>query len=58
MSKKNVYETTLRLHDINHLFDEPDISPFSDYYEPYSFKAGMDASSTSCTATRRQSRLN
>ena len=42
MSNKKVYETPLRLHDINHLFDEPDISPFSDYYEPYSFKAGMD----------------
>ncbi|MGZ8892882.1 MAG: hypothetical protein ACXW1R_08130, partial [Halobacteriota archaeon] len=42
MKNKKVYETTLRLHDINHLFDDPNISPFSDYYQPYSFKTGMD----------------
>ena len=42
MKNKKVYQTTLRLHDINHLFDEPNISPFSDYYQPYSFKTGMD----------------
>src|SRR5450756_2861420 len=42
MKNKKVYKTTLRLHDINHLFDDPNISPFSDYYQPYSFKTGMD----------------
>jgi hypothetical protein len=42
MQDKKVYQTTLRLQDINHLFDDPNISPFSDYYQPYSFKTGMD----------------
>ncbi|MFZ0926265.1 MAG: hypothetical protein WCE82_11930 [Halobacteriota archaeon] len=42
MKNKKVYQTTLPLHDINHLFDDPNISPFSDYYQPYSFKTGMD----------------
>jgi len=58
MKNKKVYQTTLRLHDINHLFDDPNISPFSDYYQPYSFKTGMTTSSMSCTATHQQRRLN
>jgi hypothetical protein len=42
MQNKKVYQTTLRLQDINRLFDDPNISPVSDYYQPYSFKTGMD----------------
>lgn len=33
---------TLRLKTIDHLFQEPDLSPFDPYYQPYSFAAGMD----------------
>jgi hypothetical protein len=33
---------TLRLKTIDHLFEEPDLSPFDPYYAPYSFAAGMD----------------
>ena len=33
---------TLRLKTIDHLFVEPDLSPFDPYYAPYSFAAGMD----------------
>jgi hypothetical protein len=33
---------TLRLKTIEHLFEEPDLSPFDPYYAPYSFAAGMD----------------
>lgn len=33
---------TLRLKTIDHLFAEPDLSPFDPYYAPYSFAAGMD----------------
>jgi hypothetical protein len=33
---------TLRLKTINHLFAEPDLSPFDPYYAPYSFAAGVD----------------
>jgi len=32
----------LRLKSIEHLFMEPDLSPFDPYYAPYSFAAGMD----------------
>ena len=42
MANPKVLEKTLRLQDISHLFEEPDFSPFSDYYAPYSFKNGMD----------------
>jgi hypothetical protein len=42
MKDKRVYETTLRLHDINPLYDDLNISPYSDYYQPHSFKTGMD----------------
>ena len=33
---------TLRLKTIDHLFAEPDLSPFDPYYAPYSFAAGID----------------
>ena len=33
---------TLRLKTIDHLFAEPDLSPFDPYYGPYSFEAGID----------------
>ena len=33
---------TLRLKTIEHLFTEPDLSPFDPYYAPHSFAAGMD----------------
>lgn len=33
---------TLRLKTIDHLFEEPDLSPFDPYYAPYSFSAGVD----------------
>jgi len=33
---------TLRLMSIEHLFAEPDLSPFDPYYAPYSFAAGID----------------
>ena len=42
MSKSGVLEQTLRLRDINHLFEEPELSPFSEYYAEYSAKAGLD----------------
>ncbi len=42
MAKDRTLSITLRLRDINHLFEEPNITPFSDYYAPYSFKTGMD----------------
>src|SRR4051812_34184497 len=32
----------LRLKTIDHLFAEPDLSPFDPYYAPYSFAAGID----------------
>jgi hypothetical protein len=35
-------DITLRLQKIEHLFDDPDISPFSEYYYSYSTKAGME----------------
>jgi hypothetical protein len=40
--REKTYELTLHLQDIIHLFEEPDLTPFSDYYQPYSFKTGMD----------------
>src|SRR5829696_9892032 len=33
---------TLRLKTIEHLFAEPDLSPFDPHYAPHSFAAGMD----------------
>jgi hypothetical protein len=42
MRRGKTYELTLHLQDIIHLFEEPDLTPFSDYYQPYSFKTGMD----------------
>lgn len=42
MKKGKTFELTLHLQDITHLFEEPNITPFSDYYQPYSFKTGMD----------------
>jgi hypothetical protein len=38
----NTLQVTLRLKTIDHLFEEPDLSPFDPYYMPYSFAAGMD----------------
>jgi hypothetical protein len=38
----DVLRVTLRLKTIDHLFEEPDLSPFDPYYAPYSFAAGMD----------------
>ncbi len=35
-------QITLRLQKIKHLFDIPDITPYSVYYEPYSNKAGIN----------------
>lgn len=40
--QSETYELTLHLQDVVHLFEEPDITPFSSYYRTYSFKAGMD----------------
>jgi len=40
--QSKTYELTLHLQDVVHLFEEPDITPFSSYYRTYSFKAGMD----------------
>lgn len=37
-----VLQVTLRLQKIQHLFDDPDITPYSEYYQPYSTKAGME----------------
>ena len=42
MARDRTLSITLRLRDINHLFEEPNITPFSEYYAPYSFKTGMD----------------
>ncbi len=38
----NTLRVTLRLKTIDHLFAEPDLSPFDPYYAPYSVAAGMD----------------
>lgn len=41
MSDRTLH-VTLRLKTIDHLFEEPDLSPFDPYYAPYSFAAGVD----------------
>jgi hypothetical protein len=38
----DVLRITLRLRTIEHLFTDPDLSPFDPYYAPTSFAAGMD----------------
>ncbi len=38
----NELQIQLHLKKIQHLFEIPDINPFSNYYYPYSTKAGMD----------------
>ena len=38
----DILRVTLRLKTIDHLFEEPNLSPFDPYYAPYSFAAGID----------------
>jgi hypothetical protein len=38
----NTLRVTLRLKTIDHLFADPELSPFDPYYAPYSFAAGLD----------------
>lgn len=38
----NELQIKLRLQKIHHLFETPDISPYSEHYEPYSNKAGIN----------------
>jgi hypothetical protein len=42
MLSDHALHVTLRLKTIDHLFEEPDLSPFDPYYAPYSFAAGID----------------
>lgn len=42
MPEHGVYAITLRLADIHHLFETPDLSPFSETYEEYSYISGME----------------
>lgn len=42
MSAQKTYDITLRLNDIHHLFEKPDLSPFSDEYMMYSYTAGIE----------------
>ncbi len=42
MSASRVYSVTLRLIDIHHLFETPELSPFSDAYQEYSYISGIE----------------
>jgi hypothetical protein len=42
MANKQTLELALRLQDVRHLFENPGISPFSEDYQPYHFKTGLD----------------
>lgn len=42
MAGKKIYDITLRLKDIEHLFTKPDLSPFSEQYREYSPAAGIE----------------
>ena len=42
MSKQNIYEVTLRLTDIGHLFVKPDLSPLSEHYREYNSTSGIE----------------
>jgi hypothetical protein len=42
MASKDVYTVTLRLDNIEALFEVPDVSPFSDSYREYSYTSGIE----------------
>jgi len=42
MAKNTKYEITLELENLEHLFENPGISPFSDKYKVYSYIAGIE----------------
>ncbi len=42
MAGKKIYDITLRLTDIEHLFAKPDLSPLSEQYREYSHTAGIE----------------
>ena len=42
MNSNKVYETTLYLDNIEHLFSKPDLSPLSDHYREYSHTSGIE----------------
>jgi hypothetical protein len=42
MRNRRIYETTLYLATIEHFFRQPDISPFSDDYQEYSYTSGIE----------------
>lgn len=42
MPTQRVYSARLRLTDLDHLFEVPEISPFSDAYQDYSYTSGIE----------------
>jgi hypothetical protein len=42
MNSNKIYETTLYLDNLEHLFSKPDLSPLSDQYREYSQTSGME----------------
>jgi hypothetical protein len=42
MADRNVLRVTLEYTDINSLFDQPDVSPFSESFHEYSTKPGIE----------------
>ncbi len=42
MSPRKVYDITLQLSEIGHLFDRSNLSPLSEQYQPYSHKAALE----------------
>lgn len=42
MADRNVLRVTLEYTDINWLFNQPDVSPFSENFHEYSTKPGME----------------
>ena len=42
MAKSTELKRTVRLREIGHLFEEPDVSPFSEHYADYSSRTALD----------------
>jgi hypothetical protein len=42
MAQRRVFEITLPLADVNHLFRTPDLSPFSERYREHSYTSGIE----------------
>jgi len=42
MSSRKVYDITLQLSEIGHLFERPNLSPLSEQYQPYSHEPALE----------------